>query len=64
MSTTIVTPAVRQFRNGRIYPVYCKRCGKAVPHGEGHIAGMHPIKSGVNCEACFERHVMQPYRAA
>ena len=62
MSTAIVTPAVRQFRTGRIYPVYCKRCGKAVPHGEGHIAGMHPIKSGVNCEACFERHVMQPYR--
>ena len=63
MTTTTITtnrPAVRQFRSGRIYVVYCKRCGDPIPHGEGHIAGMHPIRSGVNCEPCFagvvERH--------
>ena len=57
-TTTKITPAVFQFRSGRIYPVYCRKCGAPIPHGQGHIAGMSPARDGFNCDSCFERLIL------
>ena len=54
---------VRQFRSGTVYVLYCRRCGSPDGGGQWHIAGIHPVRSGVNCDPCYQRHVMGAYRS-
>ena len=49
---------VQQFLHTRtLYLIYCRRCGSKDSGGHWHIAGIHPVRSGFNCDPCYRQYV-------